>query len=47
MPKSKFAFYINITNILIIFIQIWYIEVFNLTNPQYNERVSSVVITVV
>ena len=42
MPKSKFVFYFDITNILIIFIQIQYIEVFDLMNPWYNERISSV-----
>ena len=42
MPKRKFAFYFDITNILIIFMQIRYIEIFDLTNPRYNERISSV-----
>ena len=32
MPKSKFAFYFDIANFLIIFMQIRYIEVFDLTN---------------
>ena len=40
--KSKFAFYLDITNVSIIFMQICYIEVFDLTNPIYNERISSV-----
>ena len=42
IPKTKFPFYFNITNILIIFIQNRYIEVFDLTNPRYNERIFSV-----
>ena len=42
MPESKFAFYFDITDILIIFMQIRYIEVFDLTNPRYNERILSV-----
>ena len=42
LRKSKFAFYLDITNVLIIFMQIRYIEVFDLTNPRYNERISSV-----
>ena len=42
MPKSKFTFYFDITNILIIFMQIGFIEVFDLTNPGYKERISSV-----
>ena len=29
-------------NVLIIFMQIRYVEVFDLTNTQYNERISSV-----
>ena len=29
------------TNVLIIFMQIRYIEVFDLTDPRYNERISS------
>ena len=32
MPKSKFAFYFDTTVILIIFMQIRYIKVFDLTN---------------
>ena len=39
---SKFAFYLDITNVLIIFMQIRYIEVFALASPRYNERISSV-----
>ena len=43
MPKSKFAFYFDITNILIKFsCNFRYIEVFDLTNPRYNECISSV-----
>ena len=42
MPKSKFAFYFDITDILIIFMTIRNIEVFDLTNPWYNERISSI-----
>ena len=42
MPKSKFAFYFDITDILIIFMKIRNIEVFDLTNTWYNERISSI-----
>ena len=42
MPKSKFAFYFDITDILIIFMTIRNIEVFDLTNTWYNERISSI-----
>ena len=42
MPGSKFGFYLDIMNILIIFMQNRYIKVFDLTNPRYNEHISSV-----
>ena len=39
--KANLYFTSIYTNVLIIFMQIRYIEVFDLTNPRYNERIFS------
>ena len=40
--KNNYLLYLDITNILVVFQQIRYIEVFDMTNPRYNEQISPV-----
>ena len=41
--KNNYELYLDITNILVVFPQIRYsTEVFDITNPRYNEKISPV-----